>query len=72
MIESMLGRGMPKITLGITGLHEILARDYGIEEPYWGLSLQTFLASHVESAIIIRKQRALNLMLYFQLRELSL
>ena len=27
---------MPKITLGITGLHEILGRDYGIEEPYWG------------------------------------
>ena len=27
--------GMPKITLGITGLHEILGRDYGIEEPYW-------------------------------------
>ena len=26
--------GMPKITLGITGLHEILGRDYGIEEPY--------------------------------------
>ena len=32
--------GMPKITLGITGLHEILGRDYGIEEPYWGPSLQ--------------------------------
>ena len=26
---------MPKITLRITGLHEILGRDYGIEEPYW-------------------------------------
>ena len=26
---------MPKITLGITGLYEILGRDYGIEEPYW-------------------------------------
>ena len=31
--------GMPKITLGITGLHEILGRDYGIEEPYWGPSV---------------------------------
>ena len=31
--------GMPKITLGITGLHEILGRDYGIEEPYWGPSI---------------------------------
>ena len=30
--------GMPKITLGITGLHEILGRDYGIEKPYWGPS----------------------------------
>ena len=27
---------MPKTTLGITGLNEILGRDYGIEEPYWG------------------------------------
>ena len=27
---------MPKINLGITGLHEILGRNYGIEEPYWG------------------------------------
>ena len=26
---------MPKITLGITGLLEILGRDYEIEEPYW-------------------------------------
>jgi len=30
---------MPKITLGITGLLEILGRDYGIEKPYWGPSL---------------------------------
>ena len=29
---------MPKIALGITGLLEILGRDYGIEEPYWGTS----------------------------------
>ena len=29
---------MPKITLGNTGLHEILGRDYGIEEPCWGSS----------------------------------
>ena len=26
--------GMPKITLGITGLPETLGRDYGIEKPY--------------------------------------
>ena len=29
-----LGCGMPKITLGITEFHEMLGRDYGIEEPY--------------------------------------
>ena len=28
------GDEIPKITLGITGLHEILGRDYGIEGPY--------------------------------------
>ena len=27
---------MPKITLGITELHEILGGDYGSEEHYWG------------------------------------
>ena len=25
---------MPKITIGIMGLHESLDRDYGVEEPY--------------------------------------
>ena len=30
---------MPKITLGITGLLEILGRDYEIEKPCWGPSL---------------------------------
>ena len=34
----MFGRWDAKITLGITGLHEILGRDYGIEELYWVLS----------------------------------
>ena len=33
------GGGMPKIALEITGLLEILGQDYGIEEPYWGPSL---------------------------------
>ena len=32
------GGGMPKMTLGIMGLDEILGRDYGTEEPYWGPS----------------------------------
>ena len=35
-LKECLGDGMPKITLRITGLHEILGPDYGIEEPYWG------------------------------------
>ena len=26
---------MPKTTLVITGLHEVLGQVYGIEEPYW-------------------------------------
>ena len=30
------GGGIPKTTLGITGLHEISGRNYRIEEPYWG------------------------------------
>ena len=34
-----VGGGMPKITLGITGLPEILGRDHGIEKPYWGPSI---------------------------------
>ena len=29
---------MPKITLGITGLQEVLGRDYGTQKPYWGPS----------------------------------
>ena len=33
------GGGMPKITLGITGLLEILGRDHGVEKPYWGRSI---------------------------------
>ena len=33
------GGVMPTITLGITELHEILSRDYGIEGPYWGPSM---------------------------------
>ena len=33
-IESIAGGGMPKITIGITGLLEISGRDCGIEERY--------------------------------------
>ena len=35
------GGGMPKVTLGITGLPAILGRDYGIEKPHWGPSTNT-------------------------------
>ena len=35
----MRGRWDAKIALEITGLLEILGWDYGIEEPYWGPSL---------------------------------
>jgi len=36
--ESIRGRWMLKLTLGITGLHEILGRDYRIKKPYCGPS----------------------------------
>ena len=32
--------GIPKMTIGITGLREISSRDYEIEEPFWGPSLK--------------------------------
>ena len=32
-IENIKGGGMPKITIGITGLYKILGGDYGIELP---------------------------------------
>ena len=33
-LKACLRGGMPNIILGITGLHEILGWDLGIEEPY--------------------------------------
>ena len=33
---------MPEITVGITGLHELFGWDYGIEEPYWVASHNTW------------------------------
>ena len=42
---------MPKIALGITGLLEILGRDYGIEEPYWGPSRRLSAVSGPSVAI---------------------
>ena len=49
--------GMPKITLGITGLLEVLGRDYGSEEPYWGPSENESLFSpglHYRSPVASR------------------
>ena len=43
---------MLKITLGITGLYELLGRDYGIEEPYWGpskVSRASFSPPHLKA-----------------------
>ena len=42
---------MPKIALGITGLLEILDRDYGIEEPYWGPSSRVLKTAAGESFV---------------------
>ena len=41
---------MPKIILGATGLHEILGRDYRIEEPYIveHVSYMVATATHVQ------------------------
>ena len=46
---------MPKIALGITELLEILGRDYGIEEPYWGpscLSSLTISTSPISISLV--------------------
>ena len=48
---------MPKITLWITGLHEVLGRDYGIEKLYWGPSENENLLSsglHYRSPVASR------------------
>ena len=48
---------MPKITLGITGLHEVLGPDYESEKPYWGTSENESLLSpglHYRSPVASR------------------
>ena len=48
---------MPKITLGITGLHEVLGGNYGSEKPYWGHSENESLLSpglHYRSLVASR------------------
>ena len=48
------GGGRPKIALGITGLLEILGRDYGIEESYWGPSLKAFYFHQLIEYSVVR------------------
>ena len=40
---------------GITGLHKILGRDYGIEEPYWGplYNIQAVKSSYDASLLLV-------------------
>ena len=48
---------MPKKTLGITGLYEVLGRDYRSEKPYWGPSENESLLSlglHCRSPVASR------------------
>ena len=54
--------GMPKITLGITGLHQILGRDYGIEEPYWGFPAVRLQKFHTDD--VLRPRSFLSKMVY--------
>lgn len=47
-IENITGGGMPKITIGITGLCKILGGDYGIEELLWhGWRFKNIMAYYV-------------------------
>ena len=46
---------MPKITLGITGLPEILGRDHGIEEHYWEPSVDTYCFENGEKNLRFQK-----------------
>ena len=48
---------MPKITLGITGLPEILGRDHGIEEHYWEPSVDTYCFENGEKISVFKNVR---------------
>ena len=51
---------MPKITLGITELHEVFCRDYGSEKPFWGPSENESLpppGRHYRSPVASRFQK---------------
>ena len=54
------GGGMPKITLGITGLPETLGRDYGIEKPYLGPSAYLPMVSKEGKQTLIRTSDVVN------------
>ena len=53
----MRGRWDAKITLGITGLHPILGRDYGIEEPYWASWTELILILKISFSRFAFKKR---------------
>ena len=55
---------MPNITLGITGLHEILRRDFGVEEPYSE-------PSYIAGVISPRNRNSLVQLIYSTLNKLS-
>ena len=51
---------MPEVTVGITRLHELLGRDYGIEEPYWVRTLMRvrfFFQIRLHTHLIARPYR---------------
>ena len=46
---------MPKIKMGLRGLHEILGWDFEIEEPYWGPSynIQAVRSAYDASLLLV-------------------
>jgi len=56
-LKVYLGGQIPRITLGITGLHDILGWDYGIEEPYWE-------TSYIAGVISPRNRKSLVQLIY--------
>ena len=63
-LKVYLGGGMPNITLGIAGLHEILGWDYRIEEPYRE-------PSHIAGVTTPRNRNSLVELIHSTLKKLS-
>ena len=49
---------MPEVSLGVTGFHEIVGRDRGIDESYWGpyntLSLSFISSSGAKTIFTVK------------------